>query len=219
MADEFAKADIIGTDLSPIQNPEAPPNCHFFVDDYEENWDWEESFDFIHGRCLGGSISRWRAFYRQCFRNLVPGGKLEIQEHDFAVTSQMKDVPKWVSHWQHELNGVFRSKLKRELQLPVELHTQYLKDVGFSDVKVESVNVPIGPWAKDERLKKLGERNQQQFLDLVESYSLLVYTEFLKKTLEETQVTIAMTKNELRDKKHNLMIKFHFITATRPLCK
>lgn len=217
-ADLFPKTDIIGTDLSPIQDPEAPPNCHFFVDDCEDEWGWEEDFDFVHGRCLSGSISNLRRFYRQCFQNLVPGGHVEMQEHDFILTSQVKHTPKWISHWQQELNIAFKT-FGKELQIPIEKHVHFLKEAGFTNVKVESAAIPIGAWAKDERLKKIGEWNQRQMLDLVESYSLAAYTEILKKTLEETQVTLAMTKSELREKKHHLLIKFHFITGTKPMSK
>lgn len=218
IADLFPNADVVGTDLSPIQDSEAPPNCHFFIDDCQDEWGWEKNFDFIHARSLGGGIASWRHFYRQCFKNILPGGHVEIQEHDFTVTSQTKDIPKWISHWQQELNIAYK-RFGKDLQVPVEKHIQYMKEAGFTNVKVESVNIPIGAWAKDERLKKIGEWNQRQMLELVESYSLAAYTEILNKTLEETQVTLAMTKSELREKKHHLIIKFHFITGTKPLCK
>lgn len=218
IADLFPNADVIGTDLSPIQDPEAPPNCHFFIDDCEDEWGWEEDFDFIHARSLSGGVSKWRKFYRQCFKNMVPGGQVEIQEHDFMVTSQTKDIPEWVRHWQQELDLAFK-RLGKDIQVPVERHIQYLKEAGFVNVKVESVNIPIGTWPKDERLKKMGDWNQRQMLKLVESYSLAPFTEILKKTLEETQVMVEMTKSELREKRHHLLIKFHFITGTKPLCK
>lgn len=218
IADQFPNADIVGTDLSPIQDSEAPPNCHFFIDDCEDDWGWEERFDFVHARSLGGGISNWRQFYRQCFKNMTPGAQVEIQEHDFTITSQIKDIPKWISHWQHELAAAYRT-FGKNLQTPIEKHIQYLREAGFTNVKSETIAIPIGAWAKDERLKKIGEWNQRQTLELVESYSLAPYTEILKKSLEETQVTLAMTKGELREKKHHLITKFHFITGTKPLCR
>ena len=36
VADEFPSALVIGTDLSPIQPTTVPPNCRFYVDDFEE---------------------------------------------------------------------------------------------------------------------------------------------------------------------------------------
>jgi SAM-dependent methyltransferase len=68
-ADEFPSAFVIGTDLSPIQPSSVPPNCRFYVDDNESEWTFgpDETFGFIHGRALGGSIAS--------FDLLIPSGK------------------------------------------------------------------------------------------------------------------------------------------------
>jgi len=57
LGDEYPSAEIIGTDLSPIQPRWVPPNVRFQVDDATEEWAFPpESFDFIHARCLAGSV-------------------------------------------------------------------------------------------------------------------------------------------------------------------
>jgi SAM-dependent methyltransferase len=38
MADKFPDCEVIGTDLSPIQPELVPPNCKFYVDNYEDEW-------------------------------------------------------------------------------------------------------------------------------------------------------------------------------------
>jgi hypothetical protein len=38
MADKFPDCEVIGTDLSPIQPAYVPPNCKFYVDNYEDEW-------------------------------------------------------------------------------------------------------------------------------------------------------------------------------------
>lgn len=51
----FPSADVIGTDLSPIQPPWVPPNVHFQIDDCLLDWTWpEDHFDFVHMRALYG---------------------------------------------------------------------------------------------------------------------------------------------------------------------
>ena len=57
-ADEHPEAEVIGSDLSPIQPDWVPPNCKFYVDDVESEWTFgpHEAFDFIHGRTMCGSI-------------------------------------------------------------------------------------------------------------------------------------------------------------------
>jgi cyclopropane fatty-acyl-phospholipid synthase-like methyltransferase len=42
MADTYPAAEVIGTDLSPIQPVWIPPNCRFEVDDAEQEWTFKE---------------------------------------------------------------------------------------------------------------------------------------------------------------------------------
>lgn len=59
---------MLGTDLSPIQPDWAPQNLRFEIDDCCSPWTYDEnSFDFIHVRCMYGSVADWPAFYRECF--------------------------------------------------------------------------------------------------------------------------------------------------------
>lgn len=58
-----------GTDLSPIQPGFTPPNLRFEIDDCCSKWTYgENTFDFIHIRCLYGSVADWPAFYQECFK-------------------------------------------------------------------------------------------------------------------------------------------------------
>jgi hypothetical protein len=41
-------AEVIATDLSPIQETFVPPNLSFLIDDCEEEWTFSNGFDFIH---------------------------------------------------------------------------------------------------------------------------------------------------------------------------
>jgi len=56
-ADLHPSAEVIGTDLSPIQPLSMPPNCRFIVENMEDDWVWEHQFDYVHSRmlCLGKS--------------------------------------------------------------------------------------------------------------------------------------------------------------------
>jgi SAM-dependent methyltransferase len=68
-ADQHPSAQVIGTDLSPVQPTEVPPNLHFEVDDCTLEWLYtKESFDFIHARVLCGCIADWPAFYKEVLK-------------------------------------------------------------------------------------------------------------------------------------------------------
>lgn len=67
-ADQFPSAEVIGTDLSPIQPLFVSPNCKFEVDDACAEWTYApNSFDFIHIRAMYGSVADWPAFYNEVF--------------------------------------------------------------------------------------------------------------------------------------------------------
>lgn len=213
MADGFHKAEVIGTDLSPIQPQHVPENCRFYVDDAECEWDWESPFDLIHARCLAGSIADWPRFYRQCFDNLHPGGQIEIQEHEIWANSH-KGVPPWTASWQQDLHAAFATWGK-ELSVATR-HAQWMRDAGFVDVRDDVYQVPIGAWARDKMLKTLGQWNQEQMLAAVEPYTLVVFNDVLKRSPDETQVTVEMVKGEMRTAKNHLFVKYHIVTGRRP---
>lgn len=69
-ADEHPSAIVTGTDLSPIQPTWVPPNVKFEIDDAQDEWTWPDNhFDFIHMRCLMGSMKDWPYLYSQAFRS------------------------------------------------------------------------------------------------------------------------------------------------------
>lgn len=55
-----------------------PPNCRFEVDDFEQPWSYNESFDYIHGRELAGAIRDHEQLFIQAFGNLKPNGWFEM---------------------------------------------------------------------------------------------------------------------------------------------
>jgi hypothetical protein len=71
-ADAYLSAEVIGTDLSPIQPLFVPPNCKFELDDAQAEWTYPpNTFDFVHISCLFGSISDWPALYAQIYKSVL----------------------------------------------------------------------------------------------------------------------------------------------------
>jgi SAM-dependent methyltransferase len=118
-ADEFPGALVIGTDLSPIQPGFVPPNVKFYVDDFEQTWDYPEvgKFDFIHWRSLSGSTGDWAKLYGQAFNNLKSGAYLEVHEYDANIYSDddpdMEKAP-WSRSWCETL-GAFNASFIFEI--------------------------------------------------------------------------------------------------------
>lgn len=106
VADQYEEADVLGTDISPIQPDYVPPNCKFYIDDFESPWVYDQQFDYIHGRNLGGAVGDWVKFHEEAFKNLKPGGWLEMQEfngHFSCDDGTMKD-DSWVAKWTYEMD-------------------------------------------------------------------------------------------------------------------
>jgi SAM-dependent methyltransferase len=211
IADENPQAMVIGTDLSPIQPGWVPPNCMFYVDDAESDWTYQ-SFDLIHGRSLGGSISDWPRFYRQCFGSLHDGGILEMQEHDAWISTINAELPPWTADWNVTLNqasAVFGKYLN-----VANDHVGWMREAGFVDVQDHVLKIPIGTWSKTR--KELGRIHRAEMLGAVEPYTLALYTKVLGKSLDETKVAVEMVKKDFSENKNHLYVNYHFITARKP---
>src|SRR2546421_1072670 len=109
----FPSAEVIGTDLSPIQPQWVPPNCKFEIDDCASEWTFEKgSFDFIHVRGLYGCIRDWPAFYREVHKCVYPSLRSTPPESpDICKTSQTR--------WVVRAGRVRRSMVSRR-----RLHSQ-----------------------------------------------------------------------------------------------
>jgi hypothetical protein len=81
-ATAFPNANVLGTDLSPIQPTAIPKNLTFLIDDCTSSWAFDEKFDFVHTRCIsiGIKATSWPFLIEEAFKNLNPGGWFELQE-------------------------------------------------------------------------------------------------------------------------------------------
>jgi ubiquinone/menaquinone biosynthesis C-methylase UbiE len=62
-ADLHPSAEVIGTDLSPIQPNLTPLNCQFIVDNAEHDWVYDKQLDYIHSRMLLLGIHNWKRYF------------------------------------------------------------------------------------------------------------------------------------------------------------
>lgn len=234
-ADAFPSAEVIGTDLSPIQPSWVPPSCKFYVDDVESDWTYspDEAFDFVHGRGMGGSIRDWSHLYSQAHEHLKPGGWIEMQEYEAWIRSDddtIDNAPS-VKQWQ-ELCDEASTKFGKKLNV-AEAHKQRLIDAGFVDVRDDvykvcsnlpypaadthiRLQVPIGTWPRDPKLKELGKYQLEQMCDCVEPFTLALLTRILKWRNEECQVLMAGVTRDFRSRRNHLYVNFHFAYGRKP---
>lgn len=92
-ANQYPEVNVSGTDLSPIQPSLVPPNCKFIVDDFEDDWVYQQKFDFIHGRMLVGDMKSLKSLFRKAYDNLNPGGWFEMQDACLPISNDATISP------------------------------------------------------------------------------------------------------------------------------
>ncbi|KAH8429749.1 class I SAM-dependent methyltransferase [Aspergillus melleus] len=199
MADSFPEAVVIGTDLSPIQPSWVPPNCVFEIDDFELEWNFSQSFDYIHARAIEGCVHDFPRLFQQAYDSLSPGGWFEIVDFTAGIFSDDESTEKspHLLEWRDRL-----IEASRMFGKPLGVSGQYsewMVQTGFTNVRQEIIQVPFGPWAKNTTLKRLGIYHQANMLEALEAYSLALCTRYLGWSVEQVQLLLIGVRNELKD--------------------
>lgn len=217
-ADENPGAEVIGTDLSPIQPTWVPPNVKFYIDDAEAEWVYsaDEAFDFIHCRTLSGSISDWDRLVQQMYTHVRPGGWVEFQEPLAQCESDdgSMDMAQDLIRWQALCNEGAK-QFGKDIRAGDSLKQRML-DAGFVDVQEKVVKVPLGPWPKDARMKEIGRYQREHMSMGVESYTLGLLGKVLGWSDDECRVMIAKCVGDIRNKAVHIYIRFFFVHGRKP---
>ncbi|PCD46662.1 hypothetical protein AU210_002063 [Fusarium oxysporum f. sp. radicis-cucumerinum] len=216
-ADQYPNAQVIGTDLSPIQPDWVPPNVRFELEDATSNWTWSnDSIDFVHMRYLIGAITDWGALFKEAFRCCKPGAFVESVEvnptflSDDETASDVMAVQTW--------NKLFReaSKAFGRSFCEIEGDVELLAAAGFVDLQVTDFKVPVGGWAKDSKLRQVGQFLRATIENDLEGYTLMAWQQFLGWPRDEYELFLMDMRKALRDKKVHSYIRVRFINARKP---
>ncbi|KAF2090560.1 S-adenosyl-L-methionine-dependent methyltransferase [Saccharata proteae CBS 121410] len=216
-ADAYPKAEVIGNDLSPIQPRWVPPNVFFEVDDVESEWPSREPFDLVHVRYLAGSIADWPKLMRNCYNATKPGGWAEFADYEFRYYSEDgSEGPDNQMVRLAELLNEGCDQVGRTVSPGTHLKG-WMEEAGFKNVEGRLCKLPMGAWAKDERMKQIGAYNYVQTWEGLEAFVLAVYTRVLGWTAEEVQVFLARARQDLKRKEVHLILNFWVAYGQRPV--
>ncbi|KAL7949526.1 S-adenosyl-L-methionine-dependent methyltransferase [Trichoderma barbatum] len=212
MADAYPSAEIIGTDISPIQPMWVPPNCIFHIEDAQLEWTYPpESFDFIHIRALYGSISDWSELYKQAFRTVKSGGWFEDFEFNITLMSdvpEVRDDPKHIFKRWSEVFSEAGERMGRTLLIGTGGQMRKLmQEAGFVDVVEKNYKVPSGKWSSDPTLKTIGAYNLAFLDESLEGFALFMLKEIMDWDYIEVQVFVS----EMRKAINNPKIRPYYI--------
>ncbi|CEL06136.1 Putative SAM dependent methyltransferase [Aspergillus calidoustus] len=198
-ADEYPSAEVIGTDLSPIQPSFVPPNLRFEIDDATETWVYSQEFDLVHVRSLYGAIADWPAFYREALKTLRPGGWIDQLEMSIQFRSDDGTVTDdhILSIWSKTFIEA-GDKFGKTFQI-AERAKGYMQEAGFVNVTEQRFKLPIGSWSKDKKLKRLGIWNQVHCERSISGWAMALLTRVMGWKYAEVEVFLAKMRSGLRD--------------------
>jgi SAM-dependent methyltransferase len=200
-ADAHPEAEVIGIDLSPIQPAWVPPNLKFIVDDITDRWTFDDdSFDFVHIRCLFGGVADWPDLYRQIYQKMRPGGWLQQLEMSIEFTSDdgTVDDNHFMAEWSRQFID-YGEKTGRTMKI-ADTCAGLIKEAGFEDVEEVNFKLPVGQWPKDKKMKELGFWNYHYCNEGCEGWALYALVKVYGWSIEEAQVFVAKFRNELKNK-------------------
>ncbi|KAL4799057.1 hypothetical protein BDV19DRAFT_385738 [Aspergillus venezuelensis] len=85
--DQYGKAQYTGLEPSWMVRGESGWSPNWIIhEELEGPWPFtaRQAFHLIHGEALGGLLVDWSGFYANVLKHLVPGGWVEVLEHDLA---------------------------------------------------------------------------------------------------------------------------------------
>ncbi|KAI1922977.1 hypothetical protein LOZ52_001131 [Ophidiomyces ophidiicola] len=207
-----------GTGSWALDFAQCPRNCIFEIDDFEAEWPYQPfaSFDFIHARNIAGSVSDYDKLFDQAFDHLSPGGYLELQSLEAKFFSDDGTDKRAVTatQWQ-QLLLIGSEKFGKRLDVE-DGWREKMEKAGFIDVADVSFKVPLRPWAKDPKLRQLGELQAIQIKESIESYSLALFTRILGWTVDELDILLTAVRNDFSDPRSHLYGRMRFIYGRKP---
>ncbi|KAK2048042.1 S-adenosyl-L-methionine-dependent methyltransferase [Colletotrichum somersetense] len=193
-----------------------PPNVKFEVDDVEETWTYSRPFNYIHSRMMTSSISNWKAYIKQAYDNLRPGGYLELNEPDASPLSDDGTLK--------EDSALMKSirlleEAARIFGRPFE-DIQGLKGImietGLEDVQTKRFKWPTNGWAKDPKYREIGAWNYENFAPNWEDFTMAPFTRALGWTKEEVLVHAIEVSRDLADRRIHAYLSLWSIWGRKP---
>ncbi|KAL0466369.1 S-adenosyl-L-methionine-dependent methyltransferase [Neurospora intermedia] len=201
-ADEFPNAEVIGTDVSPIQPSWVPPNVQFELDDCNQEWTWgENTFDFVNMRFLTGIVDDWYALLRNAYRVCKPGGWVESSGTSVKFLSRDGTVKDGSA--MDQWGKVFREggyKFGRTFAVYEEdLQRKGMEAAGFVDIQFQDIEIPMGVWHPDKKAAERGLWWKLAVESDIDGYINYIWNAVLGWTPEEAKVFARHVKKEWND--------------------
>lgn len=222
VADLFPNAKVIGTDLSPIQPANVPPNVFFEISDCtEDDWGFKlGSFDLIHTSFMIGSLPSFFDLVMRSKRYLKRGtGWLECMDLDIGPFCDDGTMP---PDWPVVQLAQYCYEASQSVVPPRPLDTtksivEWMQRAGYVDVHERIDKVPCNPWPKHPFLKQLGRDWERQLLMGFSGWSYKPLGERgLGWTRDRIEVFLIDVRKALKNRYVHAYVKIHVVCGRRP---
>ncbi|KAL1847841.1 hypothetical protein VTK73DRAFT_10251 [Phialemonium thermophilum] len=216
VGDNFPSARVIGVDLSRIQPVWLPPNVEFYVDDIEDEWIHSSDFDYVHLRVVCSTLRDPKKVLATAYRNMNPGGWIELQEINPVVKCDDGTVPPDypLTRFYEQMRTVFEEHYGFDPDF-VERAPSQLEELGFVNVQLRVFHVPIGEWPKDKHLRTLGAYLREI---LAETLPAMAAKPFHESGIDDADAKELLqdVRDALRERRFHAYLPIHFVWAQKP---
>ncbi|EJT80933.1 hypothetical protein GGTG_00923 [Gaeumannomyces tritici R3-111a-1] len=202
VADEFPEATVIGTDLSPSTMPDfVPENLKLYVEDANDEWDYEYPFDFIHTRMTFSCWSDMKSqVIEKAMRHLHPGGWLECQETHGIFQCDDGSIPPGFAPnlWAHNMQ-VAGDAGRIQMGIAPKM-AGWFREAGFIDVQEVILRLPVGAWDRtDDHQRVLGALWLKNLDWGLSSITMALFHRYLGMTKEQIEVFLVDVRKGIRN--------------------
>ncbi|KAL4995767.1 hypothetical protein BDV10DRAFT_124629 [Aspergillus recurvatus] len=215
----YAKARVTGLEPAYMVNDGSP--AWLLHRSLEGPWPFtsKEAFHLIYGEALGGLLEDWEGFYANVFKHLVPGGWVEIREHDLKFqprAGKEKEMEgKWdaIKQWS-ELMDEAAEKFGRKINMGPK-QKKLMEQAGFVEVQEQVFKIPTREW-KDDPTTKNGGYYHDHWIDNIKGYSLRLFTKILGWSKEDTDSLLKRVLQDLDQEDLQLYSLFYLVIGKKP---
>ncbi|KAA8622073.1 hypothetical protein SMACR_09972 [Sordaria macrospora] len=218
-ADEFPNAEVIGTDVSPIQPSWVPPNVKFELEDCNSDWTYaDDSFDFIHMRALAGIVDDWYKIFRNAFRCCKPGGYVESMGTSINVLSDDGSVKPGsaMDQWGKVFEEGGKQLGRVFTVYEDDLQRKGMEAAGFVDIEFKDIQCPVGVWHPEKKAAERGLWYKLATEADMEGYLNYIFNLVMGWTPEETKTFAAQAKKDLNNPGIHSYFWFRVVYGRKP---
>ncbi|KAL4970443.1 uncharacterized protein BDV14DRAFT_163268 [Aspergillus stella-maris] len=191
-------------------------------EDLEGPWSFtaKQAFHLIHGEALGSSLTDWKGLYTNVIKHLVPGGWVEVLEHDLAFypreCKEEEMEGKWdaAREWQGLIDEAAK-KFGKRINMGSK-QKALMEEAGLAEVQEQIFKIPTKEWKDDPTTCENGKFYRFHWTEQLEGYSLRLFTKTLGWSKEDTDDLLKRVLQELALEDLELYSKFYLIIGRKP---